>query len=129
MVIDLDLPVRLAFGDTLREDDGLAMSSRNAYLSAEDRALAPRFNEALRAGAARIDSGARSVETVEAAMHEYLARWRGIEVDYLRLVDPETFRTPTDFDRELLLVGAVRIGRTRLIDNIRLGRPSKGASI
>lgn len=126
MVIDLDLAVRLAFAETLREEDGLAMSSRNAYLSAEDRSLAPRFHEALRAGAARLDAGARSVGAVESAMHDYLARWTGIEVEYMRLVDPETFEAPSDFDRDLLLVGAVRIGRTRLIDNIRIVRPSKG---
>jgi pantoate--beta-alanine ligase len=126
MAIDLDLPVQLVFGDTVRESDGLAMSSRNAYLSTEDRALAPRFHEALRAGAAILESGARSTETVERAMHDYLQRWKGIDVEYLRLVDPETFHSPSGFDRDLLLVGAVRIGRTRLIDNIRIERPSPG---
>jgi pantoate--beta-alanine ligase len=126
MVIDLDLPVRLVFGETARESDGLAMSSRNAYLSAEDRALAPRFHEALRAGAALLDAGSTSIEAVEVAMRTYLSRWTGIEVEYMRLVDPETFGPPAGFDRDLLLVGAVRIGRTRLIDNIRIERPSPG---
>jgi pantoate--beta-alanine ligase len=126
MVIDLDLPVRLVFGETARESDGLAMSSRNAYLSAEDRALAPRFHEALRAGAALLDAGSTSIEAVEGAMRTYLSRWTGIEVEYMRLVDPETFGPPAGFDRDLLLVGAVRIGRTRLIDNIRIERPSPG---
>lgn len=124
MAIDLDLPVRLVFGETVRESDGLAMSSRNAYLSAEDRALAPRFHEALRAGAALLDAGSTSIEAVEGAMLTYLSRWTGIEVEYMRLVDPETFGPPASFDRDLLLVGAVRIGRTRLIDNIRIERPS-----
>lgn len=122
MVLDLDLDVELVFGDTVREADGLAMSSRNAYLSEADRSLAPRFHEALRAGEELVRSGSRSVEAVEAAMHAYLSKWSAIEVDYLRLVDPATFLPPVNFDRDLTLVGAVRIGRTRLIDNIRIAR-------
>jgi len=126
MVIDLDLDIELMFGATIRESDGLAMSSRNAYLSTEDRALAPRFNEALRTGEGLIRGGSQSVEAVEASMNTHISRWPAIEIDYLRLVDPNTFSPPVDFDRDLLLVGAVRIGRTRLIDNIRIERP--GAS-
>lgn len=122
MVIDLDLQIELVFGETIRESDGLAMSSRNAYLSAEERSLAPRFNEALRAGAGLLEAGSTSTDAVEGAMHAYLTRWKGIDIEYMRLVDPETFRSPVDFDHDLLLVGAVRIGSTRLIDNIRIER-------
>jgi pantoate--beta-alanine ligase len=129
MAIDLDLPVELVFGDTVREQDGLAMSSRNAYLSAENRALAPRFHEALRAGAALLRAGSKSIDAIESAMCDYLARWNGLEVDYMKLVDPETFAAPADFDRELLLVGAVRIGSTRLIDNISIDRSPEGGRL
>jgi len=119
MVRDLDVPVELAFGETMRESDGLAMSSRNAYLSPGDRALAPRFREALAAGAAAVERG-ESDRDVEAAMDAAIAAHSAIEVDYLRLVDPSTFRAPEARNRELLVVGAVRLGRTRLIDNIRI---------
>lgn len=118
MVRDLDVPVRLVFGDTVREADGLAMSSRNSYLSPDQRAVAPVLQQALRAGVRELAS--RNVEWVEAAMRDVA---KGVDVDYLVLVDPETFEAPADFDRDLLLAGAVRIGKTRLIDNIRVPRP------
>jgi pantoate--beta-alanine ligase len=117
MVRDLDVPVRLVFGETMREPDGLAMSSRNSYLSPDQRALAPVLQRALRAGERELAS--RNVEWVEAAMRDAA---KGVDVDYLALVDPETFEAPADFDRDLLLAGAVRIGKTRLIDNIRVPR-------
>lgn len=119
MVRDLDVPVELAFGETTRERDGLAMSSRNAYLSAEERALAPRFREALEAGVAAIRRSAPTGEA-EAAMVASLASHPAFEIDYLRIVDPGTFRATEARDRELLAVGAVRLGRTRLIDNLRI---------
>lgn len=117
MVRDLDVPVRLVFGETVREADGLALSSRNSYLSPDQRALAPVLQRALRAGERELAS--RNVEWVKAAMRDVA---KGVDVDYLVLVDPETFEAPADFDRDLLLAGAVRIGKTRLIDNIRVPR-------
>lgn len=122
MVRDLDVPVRLVFGETIREHDGLAMSSRNSYLSAEERAKAPVLHRALRAGEEAITHGIREVEGIEKLMHRVVAEEGGVEVDYLSVVDPETFEAPARWD-EVLLAGAVRIGRTRLIDNIRV-RPS-----
>ena len=121
MVRDLDLPVRLVFGETMREHDGLAMSSRNAYLSAEERAVAPVLHRALRAGEEALLHDVEDVAAVEQVMHRIAA---GVEIDYLVLVDPLTFLPPSDFHRDLLLAGAVRIGRTRLIDNIRVSRRS-----
>jgi len=126
MVKDLDLPVELAFGETTRESDGLAMSSRNAYLSPEERALAPRFREALALGVAAVRHGA-STDDVESAMTSALASLP-VAIDYLRLVDPATF-LPTDArDRDLLVVGAIRVGKTRLIDNLRISAPVGEAS-
>jgi pantoate--beta-alanine ligase len=124
MVRDLDIPVELVFGETIREADGLAMSSRNSYLSSAERALAPRFHEALVAGATAVRSGGAGVEGIETAMKKAILACPGIEIDYLRLVDPETFAAPKDLDRDLLLVGAVKIGSTRLIDNIHVPRAS-----
>ncbi len=115
MVRDLDLPLRLVFGETVREHDGLAMSSRNSYLSPDERKLAPVLHKALRAGEDAIRHGIAQVDAVEKLMHRMAS---GVDIDYLVVVDPETFRPPADFHRDLLLAGAVRIGKTRLIDNV-----------
>jgi len=118
MVRDLDVPVRLVFAPTLREADSLARSSRNHYLSPAERALAPSLHAALSAGEKLLrDRG--SFEEAEKLMATTIAGFAGVQVDYLRVVDPETFRTPSASSSRVLLVGAVRIGRTRLIDNLR----------
>ncbi|HET7434759.1 MAG TPA: pantoate--beta-alanine ligase [Thermoanaerobaculia bacterium] len=122
MVRDLDLPVRLVFGETTREQDGLAMSSRNSYLSTDERAKAPALHRALRAAEEAITHGIHDVAGLEQLMRKHVAETDGVEVDYLVVVDPETFEAPADFHRDLLLAGAVRVGKTRLIDNIRLSR-------
>jgi pantoate--beta-alanine ligase len=122
MVRDLDIPVRLIFGETTREHDGLAMSSRNSYLSPEERTKAPVLHRALRAGEEAITHGIHDVAGVEKLMHRVVAEEGGVEVDYLAVVDPLTFEAPAGFDRDVLLAGAVRVGRTRLIDNIRIAR-------
>ena len=122
MVADLDIPVRLVFGETLREHDGLAMSSRNAYLSPAEREKAPVLHRALRAGEEAITHGIHSVADVEKLMHRVVAEEGGVDVDYLAVVDPLTFEAPADFDREVLLAGALRVGRTRLIDHVRIRR-------
>lgn len=120
MVRDLDVPVRLIFAETVRESDGLAMSSRNAYLGNEERQRALALHAALRVGEAAILRG-NDPQSVETAMAHKLQQTEGVELDYLRLVDPLTFERPADINHgELLLVGAVRVGRTRLIDNIRV---------
>jgi pantoate--beta-alanine ligase len=120
MVRDLDVPVRLVFGETLREHDGLALSSRNSYLSADERQKAPVLHRALRAGEEALLHDVEDVGAVEKLMHRVIRETPGIDVDYLALVDPQTFERPADFRRDLLLVGAVRLGGTRLIDNIRV---------
>lgn len=122
MVRDLDLDVTLVFGDTIREPDGLAMSSRNSYLSPAERRIAPVLHRALRAGEEALLRGVKDGKAVETLMHEKAAETNGVEIDYLALVDPSTFEPPTDFHRDLLLAGAVRVGKTRLIDNIHVPR-------
>jgi pantoate--beta-alanine ligase len=98
------------------------MSSRNSYLSPEERAKAPVLHRALRAGEEAVTHGIREVEGIETLMNRVVAEEGGIDVDYLAIVDPQTFAPPVDFDRDLLLAGAIRIGKTRLIDNIRVTR-------
>ncbi|HEX6098993.1 MAG TPA: pantoate--beta-alanine ligase [Thermoanaerobaculia bacterium] len=123
MVRDLDIPVRLVFGETMREPDALAMSSRNSYLSEAERAKAPVLHRALRAGEEAITHGIHDVAGVEKLMRRVVEEEGGVDVDYLVVVDPSTFEPPEDFRREVLLAGAVRIGKTRLIDNVRVPRP------
>jgi pantoate--beta-alanine ligase len=120
MVRDLDVPVRLIFAETAREHDGLARSSRNSYLSPDERRLAPALHRALRAGEEAVVRGIGDVSAVETSMRRMIEETPGIEIDYLAVVDPETFLPPVDFRGGILLVGAVRIGRTRLIDNVRV---------
>ncbi|HYH10357.1 MAG TPA: pantoate--beta-alanine ligase [Thermoanaerobaculia bacterium] len=122
MVRDLDIPITLVFGETTREHDALALSSRNSYLSDDERAKAPVLHRALRAGEEAITHGIHEVAGIEKLMHRVVAEEGGVEVDYLVVIDPQTFEPPGDFEREVLLAGAVRIGKTRLIDNIRVRR-------
>lgn len=129
VVRDLDVPVRLAFGDTIREPDGLAMSSRNRYLSPEERKRAPVLHRALRAGEEALLHGVEDVAAVERLMLKVAGETRGVDVDYLALVDPVTFEPPADFNRDLLVAGALRLGRTRLIDNIPISRKDPSAPL
>jgi len=124
MVRDLDVPVRLVFAETVREHDGLAMSSRNSYLGEEERRRAPALHRALRAGQEAIAHGIHDVASIEQLMAKMVAETPGVAVDYLAVVDPETFLPPADFHRDVLLAGAVKIGATRLIDNLLCARSS-----
>lgn len=122
MVRDLDIPLKLIFGETEREFDGLARSSRNSYLSAEERKIAPALHLALRAGEEAIRHGIEEVGAIELLMRKMIEETTGIDIDYLAVVDPDTFLPPADFGRDILLAGAVKVGRTRLIDNVRIAR-------
>jgi pantoate--beta-alanine ligase len=116
MVRDLSIPVEIVVAPTVRERDGLALSSRNAYLGPDDRKAAVALSEALAAGLAALEKGAGH-EGAEAAMVESLGSVQGIEIDYARAVDPETFGSPKT-GREVLLAVAARVGPARLIDNL-----------
>ena len=114
MADDLDLPVRVIPVQTRREPDGLAMSSRNRYLSAGERATAVTLSRALQAG---VDARGGGPAAVLAAAADCLARTPEIDLDYLVLVDDETWEEagPTTSAGRLLVAG--RVGATRLIDN------------
>lgn len=122
LVRDLDVPVELVFGETVREHDGLAMSSRNSYLTPSERALAPALHRALRAGEEAIRHGVDQVEGLEQLMTRMASETYGVKVDYFAVVDPMTFARPSSFAHDVLLVGAIKIGTTRLIDNILVSR-------
>ncbi len=115
MVRDLDVPVRVVGAPTVREDDGLALSSRNRYLDATARAAGLGLSRALRAGAAAAGAGPQAV--VDAAT-DVLAAEPALTVDYCALVDPSTFGDVRHGHRgPATLVVAARVGGTRLIDN------------
>ena len=122
MVADLNLPVRIQACPTVREDDGLAMSSRNARLSGEQRSRALALSEALHAAARVAADGERSGEALRDAAFAAM-RSRDVEPEYVELVDPDTLEPCDELSQEALLLLAARIGETRLIDNALL-RPS-----
>jgi pantoate--beta-alanine ligase len=105
---------------TVREPDGLAMSSRNAYLSEAERLVARRVPAALAAARAAIAQGERSPIVVREIVEEALGRESGIRVDYIAAVDPETFALLPSLRGEVRVLVAVRVGATRLIDNVRV---------
>ncbi len=117
MVRDLDIPVDIVAGATVREPDGLAMSSRNAYLSPEERAQAVCLRHALDEAARRLAAGERDAARLREAMAQVVARAPRARVDYIEIVDDETLEPVATVDRPALAALAVFVGRTRLIDN------------
>jgi len=116
MVRDLNVPVKIVGMPTVREGDGLALSSRNAFLSAEERAQAPVLRHALLM--ARDTLYKKPAELTRMVKRE-IGRARLARVDYVETLDAETLEGPTARTRELVIACAVFFGRTRLIDNIR----------
>jgi pantoate--beta-alanine ligase len=116
MVQDLDFPVEVVAVPTVRDDDGLAMSSRNGYLTAADRDVALTLSRSLAAGTAAASEGP---EAVRRAALDVLDRQPEIGLDYLALVDPATLAdVAPGFTGEALLAVAAKVGTTRLIDNV-----------
>jgi pantoate--beta-alanine ligase len=115
MARELALGVEVVGVPTVREDDGMALSSRNRYLSPEERSRAATLSRALRAGA---DAGPHGADAVVAAARELLATAPELALDYLELTDPDLGPAPTTGAARLLL--AARVGSTRLIDNLPL---------
>lgn len=118
MAADLSFPVEVVGCPTVREADGLAMSSRNVYLDEAHRAAAPALHRALRAGVAAVDAGERDPAAVRAAMHAVLDPVPEADVDYLEVVDAATLQPVEPLTGELRLLGAARFGPARLIDNV-----------
>lgn len=123
MVRDLFFAVEIIGYPTVREADGLALSSRNRYLSPRERELAARFPAALLAAKALADAGESSADKILALARDGIARGTGREPQYVELVDADDLSPRAALDRPAVLAAAVLIGETRLIDNVRLDPP------
>jgi len=120
MTRDLEFPLTISVLDTVREPDGLALSSRNAYLSPEERASAAALPRALFAAAKRARAGASDGRALEQETRRELEA-AGLTVDYVELVHPDSMARADRVAAGLALAAAVRVGKTRLIDNVLLG--------
>lgn len=117
MVRQLDMPVEIVTGGTVRETDGLAMSSRNSYLKPAQRIEAPRLYRALQQVVQTVQAGHRDYAAIQAQTAQYLTQLGWI-VDYIEVRSATTLLPPAADERSLVTLGAARQGKTRLIDNI-----------
>jgi pantoate--beta-alanine ligase len=114
----LDVPIEIVGVPTVRADDGLALSSRNQYLSADERERAPAIQRALQEIRVSLERDEREYAALEEAAVTNLTK-TGFAVDYVSIRNALTLAAPTDDDREFVVLAAARLGRTRLIDNVR----------
>jgi pantoate--beta-alanine ligase len=121
MVRDLDFPVEIVAVPTVREADGLAMSSRNTYLSPDERSGATVLYRALMRAQELHLGGEKDAEVLRAAVFDVLASEPLVAADYVSIADDETLEELDLVDADAMVSLAVRIGRTRLIDNVLLG--------
>ncbi len=123
LVQDLNMGVEIIVRPTVREKDGLAMSSRNVYLSPEQRTIAATLYKSLRVGAEVMRKGTTDVQAVRSAMTTVLEQEPAVTVDYLAVCDPLTLDTLSSVVSRTVLLGAVRLGSVRLIDNLVVAAP------
>jgi pantoate--beta-alanine ligase len=122
MVADLCMPVQIVGAPTVRDADGLAMSSRNQYLTAAERALAPTIYATLSAAARRLQAGDADFASIERSGFSALES-AGLRPDYFSVRQAEDLSTPAAQTRELVVLTAARLSKARLIDNVRASRP------
>jgi pantoate--beta-alanine ligase len=125
LVKDLNLGVEIVVYPTVREADGLAMSSRNVYLSPDDRIRATTLYKSLRAGAEAIRRGVTDGEAIRSAMTQVIKDEPALTIDYLAVCDPSTLEPVSTVASRVVLLGAVRIGSVRLIDNLLATPPRR----
>jgi pantoate--beta-alanine ligase len=124
MVRDLNMDVDIVGHPIVRESDGLAMSSRNVYLNAEQRRIALRLNQSLQRAQVLVDAGERRAEALLARVKDFLTGDDGVRIDYVQLCQPETLEDVSLIDGPTLLALAAWVGPARLIDNCVLRPPS-----
>jgi pantoate--beta-alanine ligase len=122
MVTDLCMPVEIIGAPTVRDADGLAMSSRNQYLTAPERALAPAIHATLLSAAQRLAAGDAEFASIERAGVQALEH-AGLRPDYFAVRDAASLSPPLAGARELVVLTAARLGKARLIDNVQVTRP------
>jgi pantoate--beta-alanine ligase len=122
LVEQLALPITIVPAETIRAEDGLALSSRNRYLSVAERREAPRLQQALQKVKTDVESGDRNFEAIEFAADALLAR-HGWHVDYVVVRSRRTLMQPKANEKELVVLGAAKLGATRLIDNLEIRAP------
>jgi pantoate--beta-alanine ligase len=120
MTSDLDFPIRIEVAPIVRERDGLALSSRNVYLTADQRAAAPALYRALQAGQAAFQRGERAATRIRSAAQQVLQSQPAIQVQYLELIEAERLNPVEQARQGNVLAVAALLGSTRLIDNIML---------
>jgi pantoate--beta-alanine ligase len=120
MVLDLDIPVQVVIAPIVREPDGLAMSSRNAYLDAPQRKSALVLSRSLKTLQERFNQGERNVQTLIEAGKRVFAEDPSVRLDYFEIVDPETLDPVHDLSHSALVAVAAFVGKARLIDNVVL---------
>lgn len=118
LITDLNLGVTIHMRPTVRERNGLAKSSRNIYLTTEERRIAPLLYQALQAGRRAIKEGAEDAALVQTIMRKVLSGEPSITIDYLAVCDSVSLEPVTALDRPVVLLGAIRLGHVRLIDNV-----------
>jgi pantoate--beta-alanine ligase len=121
MIRDLDWPIELAVVPTVREPDGLALSSRNAYLDPEQRRRATALNGALQEAHVAWRGGERSAKAIEAGMRRFLASVPDVQLEYIAVAEPDALAPVAEVQATTIVALAARVGLTRLIDNIVLG--------
>ncbi len=121
MVADLCVPIEIVGAPTVREGDGLAMSSRNQYLTAEERKIAPTLHHALTRAVARVQGGDGDFAAIERDELDTL-KMQGFRPDYFTVRDAKTLTRPGPHVRQLVVLVAARLGKARLIDNLQVNR-------
>ena len=124
MVNDLSMPIRIIPVATIREESGLALSSRNGYLSAEEKAIAPTLQQALKWLASEIKSSYGRRENIDfiglAKKAEMTVNEQGMKTDYIHVCHAHTLQLASEYDIELVILAAANCGKARLIDNLQL---------
>jgi len=127
MARDLDMDIEIVGAPTVREPDGLAMSSRNCYLTKEQRIKALCLYQALTGAQQSVAAGTRNVDRI---LHEAVAvigKHQDVSIDYMVLCDPDTLAEVTEINRPVLMALAVKVGKTRLIDNMLMTPPANSS--